>query len=496
MNGEQAAHDGREQIAGVPQEAVDAALAALDRESRGGDACARSILRDRASGDPTWTKRMMFWYAELAPEPVFADPGPWHPFGTDPAPVAAPSVTFSPDQERALAAVLARLTSKDPATQTTVLTGPAGSGKTTILREILARCDAASLKVAMFAPTGKAALRMREATGRSARTVHSGLYRRVCEDEEGRPVFSEPDQLGDGADVVVVDEGSMVGTRVADDIRANLKGARLLVVGDGAQIPPVKDSWGFPMLNPHAELTTVHRQALESPILAFATETRQGRGWAFLEDWLQRGQPDNRLCVCSGTTATVAHALGDLAQRLPDGHVDPDDAAAITWTNANRRAINEGCRAALAPASARWFDTGMPVLIRENKHDFGLLNGEVARVKDAEHGNTATRCRLNGEWPLFLVESMIYASSRDWSALMFPKGRGEQGPAYAKRAVRADPGYCLTVHASQGSQWPVVVFYADGFLLKRLRSGNEDARRLVYTAATRASERLVIVLGG
>ena len=209
---------------------------------------------------------------------------------TQPITIRGKVLTLSPDQDAAIDAVFVQLKPGHEA----CLAGAAGTGKTTVLAAILLRWKG---NVLFLAPTGKAANRMREQTGKSATTIHSAIFGAPEEEDSSDPNapkrkgrrenirFGEPhppEGCGRGT-LVVVDESSMVNVDLATKLRrvVSLVGGALLWVGDHEQLPPVEGPWGAPLQNATATLTEVHRQALESPVLELATLIRQGKAGTF-----------------------------------------------------------------------------------------------------------------------------------------------------------------------------------------------------------------------
>ena len=209
------------------------------------------------------------------------------------------ALTLSSDQKTALSAVLAKLEADKEA----VLCGAAGTGKTTVMEAVL---SAWSGNVQFFAPTGKAASRLKQSVG-EADTIHAAFFGSVVEesddddddddDDDGaqkqatakpkreKLVFGapHPPEGAGRSTLLVIDEASMVNAELAQTVReqAALVGSSILWVGDHHQLPPVEGSWGADLQNPDGELTTVHRQAADAPALALATAIREDRAGSF-----------------------------------------------------------------------------------------------------------------------------------------------------------------------------------------------------------------------
>ena len=385
-------------------------------------------------------------------------------------------MNLSADQEAALQACLDSIKTN----RETVLVGPAGSGKTTLLREIIAKSPR---KCVLGCPTGKAAHRLSEVTGRTASTIHKLIYREV-EDTGTELLFTQPSHPCNSDQLLIIDEASMLGKRLYNELMSWLpEGARVLFVGDAEQLEPVKDSWGPDLKNPTARLTEVHRQALGNPIIAYATAIRQGEG----DDWLsnQWDESSDRIRIQKG-----AHpAMRWYMSRLEEGK----DATLLTYTHRVRRAYNEYVRKNLGVDGSP-LAPGDKILVKSNRHSVGLMNGQVLLVESMERiskykYDPVYRLNVAGrDGTVWVNTNMIEKEPRDfWNWYRsLPKWACDQ------RLVHIWYGNCLTVHSSQGSQWDEVGFLWDGAFSGMRRRNGAGARRFLYTAVTRASENLNI----
>ncbi|MBI3275594.1 MAG: AAA family ATPase, partial [Methylocystis sp.] len=176
---------------------------------------------------------------------------------------------WTSEQDRALAAVAAWLT--DGEAQVFRLFGYAGTGKSTLARHVAANVDG---DVAFGAFTGKAALVMRSKGCKDARTIHSLIYRATdTETEEPSFVLNE-DSAAARAALIVIDECSMVDAELGRDLLSF--GKKVLVLGDPAQLPPIKGGGFFTEAEPDVMLTQVHRQAAGNPIIRLSMTIREG----------------------------------------------------------------------------------------------------------------------------------------------------------------------------------------------------------------------------
>src|SRR5262245_9665133 len=176
---------------------------------------------------------------------------------------------WSPQQEKALKSVARWLKAGRP--QVFRLFGYAGTGKTTLARHVAESVDG---EVAFAAFTGKAAMVMRSRGCPDASTIHSLIYRSRGSDEEGPRFVLNRSGPASKAALIVIDECSMVDEELGRDLLSF--GAPVLVLGDPAQLPPVKGGGFFTESEPDVMLTEVHRQARDNPIVRLSIAVREG----------------------------------------------------------------------------------------------------------------------------------------------------------------------------------------------------------------------------
>ena len=151
------------------------------------------------------------------------------------------------------------------------LFGYAGTGKTTLARHVAENVDG---EVQFGAFTGKAALVLREKGCGEARTIHSMIYRPKDLDTEEPSFVLNEDSPASKASLIVIDECSMVDEELGRDLLSF--GKKVLVLGDPAQLPPVKGGGYFTEQEPDVMLTDVHRQAADNPIVRLSMQIRAG----------------------------------------------------------------------------------------------------------------------------------------------------------------------------------------------------------------------------
>ncbi|MGI9402097.1 MAG: ATP-dependent DNA helicase [Rhizobiaceae bacterium] len=372
---------------------------------------------------------------------------------------------FSPEQDRALVEVGRWLKAGDR--QIFRLFGYAGSGKTTLARHIAEGVDGDVLFAAF---TGKAAqvLRSRGATGAS--TIHSLIYRprgeETVEDEEtGKtsiaPTFSLNRQSPVAkAKLIIIDECSMVDEALGRDLLSF--GTPVLVLGDPGQLPPISGGGFFTEHEPDILLEEVHRQARDNPIVDIAQMVREGREIMYGD---------------YGETAKV------ISKNEVDSDLVLDANQILVGTNRTRRRYNSRLR------ELKGFDGLLPaagdkLVCLRNDTAKGLLNGSLWQVVSAPR---TTKPAIS-----LLVRSEDDGIERTNAKvkllkMVFEEPEMEIPWQTKRRHDDFDYGYALTVHKAQGSQWEEIVLFDESFAFREHRT------RWLYTAITRASERLTIV---
>ncbi|MBR4859264.1 MAG: ATP-dependent RecD-like DNA helicase [Clostridia bacterium] len=363
-----------------------------------------------------------------------------------------------------------------------VLTGGPGTGKTTTLRGILKVFENQGLEVALAAPTGRAAKRMSELTGREAKTIHRLLE--VEWDNSDRPVFQRNKRNPISAGAVIIDELSMVDIVLFSSLLDALPiGCRLVMVGDSDQLPPVgAGNVLHDIINskalPVVELKDVFRQAMESLIVTNAHKivngelpeiSRTDKDFFFLE----RTSPYI-------TAKTVAELC---AERLPKayGYSPTEDIQVLCPSrkgDAGTVHINKILQAALNPPAKHKRDhTFGQCTLREgdklmqvknnynipwtsgDKDGLGVFNGDIGMLEKIDEGAHLLYVRYDDRLAEYPFES-----------------RAELEHAYA-----------VTVHKSQGNEFDAVVMPVVG-VVEQLAY-----RNLLYTAVTRAKKMMVLV---
>ena len=363
-------------------------------------------------------------------------------------------MSWSPQQEAALRAVSAWLKRGEP--QVFRLFGYAGTGKTTLAKQLAADSDGA---VCFAAFTGKAALVLKGKGCRDARTIHSLIYR-LRESDAEEPVFVlNDDSAAAKADLIIIDECSMVDEDLGRDLLSF--GKPVLVLGDPAQLPPVKGGGFFTEAEPDAMLTEVHRQAADNPIIRMSMMVREGRRIPF---------------GAYGESRVLRRA------EIDAGLVQAADQV-LVGMNKSRRGFNARMRQ-LAGHTDPFPQVDEKLVCLKNDKTKGLLNGGIWLVKT----KAATR---SGKLRYGVVPDDDSARKPTRIAVRpeyFTEGEEAVPPAFRRNSDAFDYGYVLTVHKAQGSQWDDVVLFDESGAFR------ENKNRWLYTGITRAAERLTVVV--
>jgi ATP-dependent exoDNAse (exonuclease V) alpha subunit len=364
---------------------------------------------------------------------------------------------WSPQQDAALMAVSAWLKDKS-APQVFRLFGWAGTGKSTLARYLAEGVK--SVKYAAF--TGKAALVMRKKGCRGASTIHSLIYTLVSE-KEGEPRFAlDPESEALTADVIVIDEVSMVDEALAKDLLSF--GTKVLVLGDPFQLPPVQGAGFFTAHEPDVMLTEIHRQAADNPIIRMSMEIREG-------GHLDYGRYDESIVIPKSQVDREAVVTADQV---------------LVGRNKTRVDYNDRLRE-LKGLPAHEPVAGDRLVCLRNNPQKRLLNGQIWIAADVRK-RSASRFSMD-----LIAEDDSAASKKSKAhvvthAAFFSGEEDSLGWPERRRFDEFTFGYCLTVHKAQGSQWDRVYLFDESFVFR------DDRRRWLYTGVTRASEQITVVV--
>ena len=369
---------------------------------------------------------------------------------------------LSPSQREAVARVLT--------TKVTVMTGGPGVGKTTIVTSILNALEANRLRVVLCAPTGRAAKRLSEATGMTAKTIHRAL----AFDSKAQGFIHGPTNPL-AADFVVVDETSMVDiTLMHQLLRAIPDQAAVLMVGDVDQLPSVGPGAVLSDIIasgrvPTVRLTEIFRQAVASQIIVNAHRINQGQMPQTPED--PQAVSDFYIIPAETPEEIEEELLRVVTKRIPErfGLHPTRDVQVLSPMNRGSlgvRALNVALQEVLNPNATprvtRFDSTYAPgdkVIQTVNNYDKDIYNGDIGHVAQVDAEEGVVTVDFEGRWVMYELGEL------DEVAL----------------------AYTTTVHKSQGSEYPAVVIPLSTQHYAMLE------RNLFYTGVTRGKQLVVII---
>lgn len=363
-----------------------------------------------------------------------------------------------------------------------ILTGGPGTGKTTTINGIIELFESHGLKTALCAPTGRAAKRMSEVTGREAKTIHRLLE--VEFDSEEKQTFARNIRNPLTVQAVIVDELSMVDVCLfAALLDALPLGCRLIMVGDSNQLPPVgSGNVLHDLINSHllptVELTEVFRQAMESLIVSNAHRIVKGEN-------IDTNDKNNDFFFMGRTVpSSAAQTVSDLlTSRLPKayGYSPLDDIQILCPSRKGETGtinINRLIQMCINPPSkdknevntqGRVFREGDKVMQIKNNYDIvwtkgeesgtGIFNGDIGILQKID--------LKSGIMKIVFDDKITEYPTESFSEL--------------------ELAYAITVHKSQGNEFDAVIMPLIG-LPQQL-----SYRNLLYTAVTRAKKHMIIV---
>jgi exodeoxyribonuclease V alpha subunit len=353
-----------------------------------------------------------------------------------------------------------------------IITGGPGTGKTTLIRSVCAVFGAVGKRICLAAPTGRAARRLSEVTGRKAATIHKLLGYHL---EEAK--FEKDENNPIEADVVIVDETSMVDTLLMFSLlRAVPMTAVLVFVGDVFQLPPVGPGNVLSDLIDSGrirtfELNEIFRQAQESPIIVNAHRVRAGRMPVLDSADPELAETEFYFMEQTSPAAVVETVVRLCAEIIPRCfRLDPiRDVQVLTPMHKGEGGtlnLNQVLQAALnksreaTAGKGRVFRLGDKVMHLKNNYQKEVFNGDIGTV-----------CEIDNEEEELLV---------DYDGRDVAYGYDE--------LEELSLAYAITVHKSQGSEYPAVVvpMMTQHYVLLQ--------RNLLYTALTRG-QRLVFLVG-
>ena len=331
--------------------------------------------------------------------------------------------------------------------------GFAGTGKTTLAKHF---AESVGGEVLFAAYTGKAALMMRNNGCDGAMTIHSLIYK-AEETDDGNVEFklnhSSPLRT---ASLLIIDECSMVDETLAKDV-LRFK-VPVLVLGDPAQLPPVSGAGYFTNGEPDVMLTEIHRQAQDNPIIYLATQVREGK----------------KLSPGTYGDSIIAAEINSMTELVEYDQV-------IVGRNTTRKMLNDTIRGMIGRESILPV-SGDRLICLKNDKKMGILNGEMFHVV------SLPKAKVTSDYTRYSIIDVDTGDKRVTPRVHNSCFDGTPKPDWQqlKGTQEFDYGYAITAHKSQGSQWNNVVIFDESWCFR------EDANRWLYTAITRAQNKILV----
>jgi ATP-dependent exoDNAse (exonuclease V) alpha subunit len=458
---------------------------------------------------------------------------------------------LTPQQQEAFEKIKAFL--DHPGQAFFILKGYAGTGKTFLLQHLAGYLDEQDINFSLLAPTGRAAAVLSAKTGYSARTIHSELYhfKEIDGDAPPEKVEAAADDFGqmrllfeirqpdqNSNKIYIVDEASMVGDERSDQTSFASFGSghllsdflqlvgknKVIFAGDPCQLPPI-ESKESPALSEEFlrrigkkvfgfELTQILRQKLDSDILKLATQVRRMTGLSFNTRWVKLpARTSIQIDVSSHDQLKERYIRSILANGT-------ENAIAISLSNNNCHHINLEVRGRKYGNPHAPLQAGDLLMVTQNNYLVPLTNGDFAEVvevgreesvKGIRFVHVVVRARLTGKThetllcldPLYNGLANLNTEQQrilmiDFSQRMRVQDVRPKSDFYYMamqrdpwlNSLRANFGYAVTCHKSQGGEWEEVYFFLNkGMYVME----PPELTRWWYTGITRAKNRLLLV---
>lgn len=360
------------------------------------------------------------------------------------------------------------------------ISGPAGSGKTTIVSYLIDTLGLKHEEVLFMAYVGKATMALAR-KGNFAKTIHSSIYDVVYVpkiDEYGNIVmknnrvvtvmaFQLKKYLPKSIKLIVIDEGSMLNEKIAKDVLSF--GLPVIVLGDLNQLKPIFGNPYF-LQNPDVILTEIMRQKANDPIIYLSQRALKG------ED------------IFTGKYGERCYAIYK-DQVTDDMFTKPD--VVICGKNKTRDEINNYVRKSILKIDSQLPRIGEKVICRQNNweksidNNIFLINGLVGYVENVYMESYNKKSICIDFRPEFLDDKVFKKIAIDYKYLFSSFEEKENKRCYYEKFEFAN---AITCHLAQGSQYPNVLVFNEGF------GSRDDRRRWLYTAITRAASGLILAV--
>lgn len=383
---------------------------------------------------------------------------------------------LSSDQIKALDAVLHWYIKDKKSMQFVTLGGYAGTGKTTLIaqiREELGKINK-DLKVGFASYTGKASrvLKNKLTSHQSIHkkdsigTIHSLIYSPIVNLKEEIIGWQKKDEID--RDIIIIDEASMVDGVIWSHLTSYK--VPIIVVGDHGQLPPISGNFNL-MQKPQLSLVEIHRQAKQNPIIDISIQAR-------MNGQIVPGKYSPKIIKYSRDDLDGNERMNEILTNYTD------DLLILCGYNKTRKKLNSFIR------QSKGFESPNPsagdrVICLRNNHKKGIFNGMLGTIISIE--------KEDKDW--YLAEISMDGESKNYHGLIsVEQFNSDTALNFTDKRAKImkgdlfDFGYALTVHKAQGSQAKKVVLFEERFP----KMSDDDWRRWLYTAVTRAEEELYI----
>ena len=381
------------------------------------------------------------------------------------------TLELSQEQKTAFEAILAFVKDGKPELR---IGGYAGTGKTYLIAHTLNAIRELNKNkvIALACFTGKAAFVLRDKltaaealANEYCGTIHGMMYRPV-EDKDGGISWRRNDSID--ADLVIIDEASMVNETIYNDLKKY--NVPMLFIGDHGQLPPIGGQFGL-MEKPDLTLTQIQRQAAQNPIIQLSAQVRA-------EGQIPFGQ---KAAPLGDGWRKISMRLHDLVKAVDD----PGLAMFLCGYNKTRTWLNQAIRARLGFKGDRP-EPGEKLICLKNNREIGIFNGmggllrRIKEKKDSHWYEASIQMEDGTEFKGSVIKAQFGAQETL---------RELEGLERELLRELFDFGYALTVHKAQGSEADRVILVEERFSSMT----DEDWRRWLYTGVTRARKHLTVV---
>ena len=354
-----------------------------------------------------------------------------------------------------------------------VITGNPGTGKSTLLNTLLNIFDEYRISYTLCAPTGAAKSRITQITGREASTLHRQFR-----------LFKDPDLEELWSNVLVIDESSMLSIDLLEQVlRCVRPGKKIIFVGDGDQLPPVGP--GEPLLQmldaglPQVRLKQIYRQAANSGIITAAHSVLHG-------DTPVGNKKD--FVILRTNEISLMERIADAIKWLQTKDISMKDIQVLSPINkgaAGRSGINPWMQKTYNPdhplKDKQQFTIGDPIIHTVNNYDLEVMNGDIGIVTKIFEKQPLSDDPADG----FYIDDDKDVVPGAYLEVEFPI----QGKVIydMEQSLQLQLAYCITIHKSQGSQFPAVI------IIMPYTAPMFYMRQLPYTAITRAQKFCIVI---